>query len=59
MNKTRKTNKVGQRRRNHERKNEIDVKITYSNKWEIEKWVHTFEAFVALTFEDLVHTLNL
>jgi len=32
-------NKVALRRRNHERKNEIDVKIIYFNKREIEKWI--------------------
>ena len=32
-------NNVALRRRNHERKNKIDVKITYFNKREIGKWV--------------------
>jgi len=37
VNETKKTNNVALRRRNHERNNEIDVKITYINKREIEK----------------------
>jgi len=34
-----KQNNVTLRRRNHERKNQIDVKITYFNEWEREKRV--------------------